>query len=282
MKTDTGAMDGHESEFVHALMEGRRRKQLFRRSASLFAQKPKHCWSFLQQVGLLPSPPSTQDLAHYLRTTPGLDKPQVGVVLGAGEDHDLRRAFFSRFDYTGQPLLSSLRMVLQSFWLPGEGQQIDRIVQVFAESCCDKCTDSRLYPTVDCAYLFSFAIIMLNTNIHNPNVKKQLRMTLETFIKQNKCVVVCVFASVLVDLHLTPRRTCTCGCRYYGEDINHGRELPEDLLCSTFASIRDNPIKPPLTGIAAVGELTPDLWRDMLALQQLRVKRKSPHMCVPR
>ena len=71
----------------------------------------------------MPSPPSTHDIAHYLRTTPGLDKPQVGAVLGSGEDHELRRAFFAMFDYTGQPLLSSLRMVLQSFWLPGEGQQ---------------------------------------------------------------------------------------------------------------------------------------------------------------
>ena len=116
--------------YVEQLIDGRRRKQLFRRSAALFAQKPKHCWSFLQQVGLMPSPPSTHDIAHYLRTTPGLDKPQVGAVLGSGEDHELRRAFFAMFDYTGQPLLSSLRMVLQSFWLPGEGQQIDRIVQV--------------------------------------------------------------------------------------------------------------------------------------------------------
>ena len=111
-------------------MDGRRRKQLFRRSAALFGQKPKHCWSFLQQVGLMPSPPSTNDVAVYLRTTPGLDKTQVGAVLGSGEDHALRREFFAMFDYSGQPLLSSLRMVLQSFWLPGESQQIDRLVQV--------------------------------------------------------------------------------------------------------------------------------------------------------
>ena len=61
---------------------------------------------------------------------------------------------------------------------------------MFAETCLERATDARLYPSVDCAYLFSFAIIMLNTNLHNPNINPGLRMTAATFIKQNKCVTV--------------------------------------------------------------------------------------------
>lgn len=76
---------------VESLLAARRRKQLLRRSVTVFARKPKHCFSFLQQVGLLPSPPAPADIAAYLRSTPGLNKTKVGEVLGSGDDSALRK-----------------------------------------------------------------------------------------------------------------------------------------------------------------------------------------------
>ena len=46
------------------------------------------------------------------------------------------------------PLFAGLRMVLQTFWLPGEGQQIDRLVQAFAEEALPQCSDGRQYVLV--------------------------------------------------------------------------------------------------------------------------------------
>ena len=152
---------------------------------------------------------------------------------------------------------------------------------MFAETCCKKATDARLYPTVDCAYLFSFAIIMLNTNLHNANVKDKLRMSPTTFIKQNKCVCPCT--SILWQEWWLTVAVCGGGDhRYYGEDINKGRELPEDLLLSVYNSILANKIKPPLTGVTSHGELTADLWRDLLTQQQAITNNPaSPHAYKP-
>jgi hypothetical protein len=50
--------------------------------------------------------------------------------------------------------------------LPGEAQKIDRIVEKFAEAYCRD--NPGAFATADGAYLLSFAIIMLNTDAHNP------------------------------------------------------------------------------------------------------------------
>jgi hypothetical protein len=39
-------------------------------------------------------------------------------------------AFGNSFDFRGQPLVVALRVFLSSFRLPGEAQQIDRVIQV--------------------------------------------------------------------------------------------------------------------------------------------------------
>lgn len=55
-----------------------------------------------------------------------------GVYLGdtAGFHAQVLEAFVETFDFRGQGLLTSLRMFLEAFRLPGEAQQIDRILHV--------------------------------------------------------------------------------------------------------------------------------------------------------
>lgn len=60
----------------------------------------------------------------------------------------------------------------------GEAQKIDRIMERFAERYCKDNPDA--FKTSDGAYLLSFALIMLNTDAHNPMADKKL--SLEDFI----------------------------------------------------------------------------------------------------
>ena len=50
------------------------------------------------------------------------------------------------------------------------------------------------------AFILAFSTIMLQTNLHNPAIRDDKRMTREQFIKQNKgkLVLVYVYAYVLV------------------------------------------------------------------------------------
>ena len=66
--------------------------------------------------------------------------------------------------------------------LPGEAQQIARILEAFAKHYCEQ--NPNLFDESDTCYILSVSIIMLNTDLHNPNVKR--KMTCEQFVSQNR------------------------------------------------------------------------------------------------
>ena len=68
------------------------------------------------------------------------------------------------------------------FRLPGESQQIDRIMEAFAARYCEQ--NPGIFDERDTCYILCFSVIMLNTMLHNPNVKN--RPSLDTFVKQNR------------------------------------------------------------------------------------------------
>ena len=76
--------------------------------------------------------PSPREITHFLRSSSLLDKRQVGEYLG--KNRDLNKAvlteYVNSFDFSECDVLSALRMFLESFRLPGESQQIDRIIEV--------------------------------------------------------------------------------------------------------------------------------------------------------
>ena len=51
----------------------------------------------------------------------------------------------------------------------GEAQKIDRMMETFATRYCQLNPD--IFTNPDTCYVLSFAIIMLNTSLHNPSVK---------------------------------------------------------------------------------------------------------------
>ena len=68
--------------------------------------------------------------------------------------------------FSGLPLDAALRRLLARFRLPGEAQQIDRVVEAFAARYCADCPGA--FPAPDAAYLLAFAVVMLNTDAHHP------------------------------------------------------------------------------------------------------------------
>ncbi len=68
-------------------------------------------------------------------------------------------AFSDSFDFSGQPLVVALRMFLSAFRLPGEAQQIDRVVQAFADAAFACCLEAKsgVLPTTDTACPFAHA-----------------------------------------------------------------------------------------------------------------------------
>jgi len=121
---------------------------------------------------------SPQSIATFLHQTPELSKTVIGEYIGQGTNKEILAAYCSQLDVSGMKYDEALRSFLIRFRLPGEAQIIDRIVESFAVRYCQQ--NPGIFPNSDLAYTLVFAMIMLNTSIHNPKVDR--KMSLEDFI----------------------------------------------------------------------------------------------------
>ena len=74
-------------------------------------------------------------ISEFLRYTPLLKKVAVGQYLASGDssfDVAVRTKYIHLFNLNNKSMLAALRTFLEAFRLPGEAQQIDRLLQAFA------------------------------------------------------------------------------------------------------------------------------------------------------
>ncbi|XP_053970916.1 cytohesin-1 isoform X1 [Hylaeus anthracinus] len=175
-----------------------------------FNMDPKKGIEYLIEHNLLA--PTPEDVAQFLYKGEGLNKTAIGDYLGERHDFNERvlRAFVELHDFTDLILVQALRQFLWSFRLPGEAQKIDRMMECFAQRYCQ--LNPNIFTNTDTCYVLSFAIIMLNTSLHNPSVKD--KPSVEQFISMNR-------------------------------GINNGGDLPRQLLVSLYESIKTEPFKIP-------------------------------------
>lgn len=154
----------------------------------------------------------------------------------------------------------SRRQFLWSFRLPGEAQKIDRMMEAFATRYCEcnpgvfqstgrrtlragrTCLrpDVTVFSGTDTCYILSFAVVMLNTTLHNPNVRD--KPSLQRFVSMNR-------------------------------GINNGEDLPTETL-----TVRQHPSEP--SDHALIFALRPaETLRQhpQRAAQGPRGRRQRPH-----
>uniref|UniRef100_A0A3B3BNJ9 Cytohesin 1b n=1 Tax=Oryzias melastigma TaxID=30732 RepID=A0A3B3BNJ9_ORYME len=155
---------------------------------------------------------TSEDIAKFLYKGEGLNKTAIGDYLGERDDFNIKvlHAFLELHEFTDLNLVQALRQFLWSFRLPGEAQKIDRMMEAFAQRYCH--CNPGVFQSTDTCYVLSFAVIMLNTSLHNPNVKD--KPSVQRFTAMNR-------------------------------GINDGGDLPEDLLRNLYESIKNEPFKIP-------------------------------------
>eukprot|EP01038_Epipyxis_sp_PR26KG_P012843 gene12843-17217_t len=139
-----------------------------------------------------------QEIANFLRVYKNsFDPGAIGDFLGEGGTCPTEEDYWSqiRFRYTRavsfveMDLEPALRLYLTGcgFRMPGEAQKINRFVEVFVKAFWQDNSGTKNAPFrhPDTVHLLSYAIIMLNTDLHkanNDNKKKKNKMTKEAFI----------------------------------------------------------------------------------------------------
>uniref|UniRef100_A0A8C6UJK9 Cytohesin 1b n=1 Tax=Neogobius melanostomus TaxID=47308 RepID=A0A8C6UJK9_9GOBI len=175
-----------------------------------FNMDPKKGIRFLIDSSLLKN--TSDDIARFLYKGEGLNKTAIGDYLGESEGLRIPRfsSFVALHEFSDLNLVQALRQFLWSFRLPGEAQKIDRMMEAFALRYCS--CNPGVFQSTDTCYVLSFAVIMLNTSLHNPNVKD--KPSVQRFTAMNR-------------------------------GINDGGDLPEQLLRNLYESIKNEPFKIP-------------------------------------
>ena len=115
-----------------------------------------------------------------------LDKTTIGNYLGEGKEYNLLvlHSYVDLLDFTGMEIDEAIRKFLAGFRLPGEAQKIDRMMEKFAERYCE--LNQGIFSSADTAFVLSYSIIMLQTDLHNPNIKSEKKMKKDEFLRNNR------------------------------------------------------------------------------------------------
>jgi len=88
--------------------------------------------------------------------------------------------FVDGFSFAGTDVIQAIRRLACAIGIPGEAQKIGRLFEAFAESYYKQNKNISPFPSADSVYTFTFAVIMLNTDLHNSSIRQ--KMTVEQFL----------------------------------------------------------------------------------------------------
>lgn len=214
-----------------------------------FNSSPSTSLEIIKNSCLFNSSPTPMDLAKFFRYSQKINMVTLGEYLSKNKDWNnrVRAAYLSTFSFNKKSIVLALREVLATFKLPGESQQIERIMESFSheyfiqQDACNISDEQEslgtnikdiprliydfepitnvqktiIFDNSDTIFILSYSIIMLNTDLHNNQVKN--KMNIDDFIKNNK-------------------------------GINNGKDLPREFLTNIFETIKYNEIK--LSGLS--------------------------------
>ncbi|KAG8181269.1 hypothetical protein JTE90_018788 [Oedothorax gibbosus] len=212
------------------LMAVKHKKKILITGTEQFNSQPSKGILFLQEHGLLKEPLDPQEVATFLRDNPQLDKKMIGEYVSNRKNLKVLEAFVRSFPFEGTRIDEALRQYLETFRLPGEAPLISLIMEHFAEHWHK--SNNQPFANNDAAFTLAYAIIMLNVDQHNNNVKKQnIPMTIEDFRKNLK-------------------------------GVNGGNDFEENLLEEIYASIKNEEIIMPAEQTGIVKENY--MWKMLL------------------
>ncbi|XP_031779125.1 Golgi-specific brefeldin A-resistance guanine nucleotide exchange factor 1 isoform X2 [Nasonia vitripennis] len=215
------------------LMDTKAKKRWLAIGAEKFNENPREGIAKLAEHGLLggtPGHPDPDEIAKLLRENPTLDKKAIGEYLSKKENTSILHSFVHSFNLQNTRIDQAVRQYMETFRLPGEAPLISLLLEKFAEHWHE--SNNRPFASADAAFTLAYAIIMLNVDQHNHNVKRQSNpMTAEEFKKNLK-------------------------------KINGGADFDQDMLDEIYVAIKSEEIIMPAEQTGLIKENY--LWKCLL------------------
>ncbi|KAI9780456.1 MAG: hypothetical protein M1839_006730 [Geoglossum umbratile] len=115
--------------------------------------------------------------AKYLaRLQQAVSRGVVASILSKAADQFAQavlKSYMRSFKFFGDPMDMATRKLLMEVELPKETQQIDRVVQAFADRYHE--CNPGIYASPDQAYFIAFSLIILHTDVFNKNNKHKMQ-----------------------------------------------------------------------------------------------------------
>jgi brefeldin A-resistance guanine nucleotide exchange factor 1 len=215
------------------LQEQKQLKTILMAGAEAFNKEPKDGFQYLQEKKILSTPLEPESVAEFLRRTTFVNKKVIGEYFGKDKEFNqsVIQCYCKTFDWKGLDVETAMRQLLESFRLPGEAQQIGRIVTTFSQEFMAQGLTSEL-ADMDALELLAFSIIMLNVDQHSTKIKDADRMTLDQYIRNVR-----------------------------GQ--NGGKDFPQELVMNIYNRIKENEIKIPEEHLAE-GVLDHAVWSHLV------------------
>lgn len=169
---------GQEPAAVSDAVERKRRKDIEILVTTKFNESPKRGIELMLEHKVIPDN-SPEAIAAFLRSSRRLHKGELGRFLAKAANKEVLRAFIDGFDFKDKRIDEALREFLCCFRLPGESAEIEPIFERFSDHYVNGGYHSSEVASSDAAFVLAYAVIMLNTDQHSPQVKK--RMEFDSF-----------------------------------------------------------------------------------------------------
>jgi len=161
------------------------RRRQYRVGLNLFNQHPERGMEYLWKKKFLDYSPAA--VAKFLRGRKGLSKKKIGEYLcSLQRPFNLAslHCFIHELDFTGLHLDIALRQLQQEVTFPREAQKIEKFVEVFSKRYiqCNQMFVSG-FNSADTVFVLSYAIVLLNTDLHSQALRPSKRMKREDFVR---------------------------------------------------------------------------------------------------
>jgi len=123
---------------------------------------------------------SIMGLAKFLHENDTLDKTEIGEFISMDEAKfltseelkQLRQEYCALLDFTGMDFDKAFRMFLTDcgFRMPKESQKVERLLQAFSKAFV--LDNPSSFKNNDACLVIAYAVLMLNTELHDPRAKK--------------------------------------------------------------------------------------------------------------
>eukprot|EP01133_Synstelium_polycarpum_P018144 gene18144-21696_t len=163
-------------------LDEHQRAALLEQGTLKFNASPKKGIDFFIQCNILKEDPL--EIATFLKTHKELDLKMVGEYLLLQNPLSMSSLYkyIDSYDFKRMEIDEALTLLFSCILLNGEIQSIDRVVEKFAEKYFHD-NPTAVCANAESAYLLSYSIIMLSTDLHNASIKSKL--TKEEWLKMN-------------------------------------------------------------------------------------------------